>query len=229
MQHLNQWIIGLVMASLIAISLSGCSSDSASPLTLVDSSGSTRINLTSMRAALDALPIGELTGTEQEGIIYMREEEKLARDVYLYFHEVWGQRIFDNISNSEQTHADSMLLLVERYQLTDPVGENGPGIFADASLQQLYDELVAQGDASLIAALEVGALIEEVDLVDIERYIADIDNNEDIILVYENLMKGSRNHLRAFVRNLESQGITYAPRYLDPAEYESIINSPMEH
>jgi len=229
MKTRHQWLLGFILAPLIAVNLSGCSSDDDDPLLMVDPSGSSSVSLTEMRAALDALPTGELTDIEQEGILYMREEEKLARDVYLHLYEVWSQRVFDNISNSEQTHTDTMLLLVERYQLTDPVGDNAPGIFVNAVLQQLHDDLVAQGDASLIDALKVGALIEEVDLVDIERYIADIDNNDDIVLVYENLMKGSRNHLRAFVRNLENQGIDYVPLYLDPVEYESIINSPMEH
>ncbi len=229
MKTVSSRYLCFLLVPLIAIGLAGCASDDDEPLLNIDSNGTMSVNLAEMRLTLEALPVGELSDIESEGILYMREEEKLARDVYLHLHDVWGLCVFDNISDSEQTHTDTMLLLVERYQLTDPVGDNGFGVFTNATLQQLYNDLVAQGNASLIDALKVGAMIEEVDLIDIARYIADVENNDDIVLVYENLMKGSRNHLRAFVRNLENQGIDYVPLYLDTDEYERIINSPMEH
>jgi hypothetical protein len=227
MKHQPKWYLGMLLGPIIALGLSGCSSDSEEVLE-IDASGSS-ILLDAMRNELETLPPGELVPVEEEGLLYMREEEKLARDVYLYLHEVWGQRVFENISQSEQTHMDAILLLIERYRLNDPVSTNGLGVFINDDLQTLYDDLIRQGNASLIEALQVGALIEEVDLIDIERYIADVEANEDIILVYENLMKGSRNHLRAFVRNLEAQGIEYIPQYLDSAEYEAIIDTPIEH
>ncbi len=226
-QH-NRYL-GLLLAPLMLVAIQGCSSDDDGPVLLVDDNGYTSVNLSVMRSELDSLPLGELSDVEREGILYMREEEKLARDVYLYLDQVWNRRVFKNISDSEQTHADTMLLLIERYRLTDPVGNNPPGVFTNSILQNLHDDLIAQGDPSLIDAFKVGALIEEVDLVDIERYIANVSGNDDIVLVYENLMKGSRNHLRAFVRNLDSQGVTYIPEYLDPDDYDAIINSPMEH
>ena len=86
---------------------------------------------------------------------------------------------------------------------------------------------MAKGTKSLIDALEVGATIEEVDIVDIQEYLKDVDN-EDIKVVYENLLKGSRNHLRAFVSTLERYGVEYKPQFLSPEEYEEIVTSPME-
>ena len=52
--------------------------------------------------------------------------------------------------------------------------------------------------------------------------------NENIILVFENLLKASRNHLRAFTRQLAGLGISYIPVYISSDEFEQIINSPME-
>lgn len=84
-----------------------------------------------------------------------------------------------------------------------------------------------QGSNSLRDALEVGAAIEDIYILDLKEYMAETDN-EDITLVYENLMKESRNHLRAFVSTLEKQGFEYAPQYLSQDEYEDIISSPVE-
>jgi len=86
---------------------------------------------------------------------------------------------------------------------------------------------VDHGSNSLRDALEVGAAIEEIDILDLQEHMAETDN-DDITLVYENLMKGSRNHLRAFVSTLEKQGFEYASQYLSQEEYEDIISSPVE-
>jgi len=223
-----KWFHSLLLVPLLIFGLQACSSDDDTGLSsdLYDGASSALANL---RTDLDALALGELSDIERDGILYMREEEKLARDVYLHLYDVWRLRVFDNISVSEQTHTDAMLLLIERYQLPDPASDKDQGVFENATLQQLHDDLVTDGNASLIDALEVGALIEEVDIIDIQRYIDEVEDNSDIVMVYENLMKGSRNHLRAFVRNLEAQGMDYVPLYLDPGIYEAIVNSPMEH
>lgn len=216
---INRWLL----AGLFILGLQACSSEDDDSLGTVAAD-----SVETMQAAIEALPIGDLTPQEEQGILYMREEEKLARDVYLDLHELWGARVFDNIANSEQAHADAMLLLITRYQLSDPVGNNPIGVFMEPDLQELYNQLSSLGSTSLTEALKVGALIEETDVVDIERYIAMVDGNDDMILVYEHLLTGSRNHLRAFVRNLEQQGVIYEPQILDPAVFQAIIDSPTE-
>ena len=186
----------------------------------------TFVDVGDLWSAISQIPAGELSEAEKEGILYMREEEKLARDVYLRLYEIWGLQIFRNIADSEQTHMDAVKLLISRYNLEDPAPSE-VGKFSNLTLQELYYQLVELGSKSLEDALKVGAMIEEIDIVDLKRHI-NVTDNQDIILVYENLMKGSRNHLRAFVSQLESRGVEYVPQYLSPEEYQAIISTPIE-
>jgi hypothetical protein len=163
-----------------------------------------------------------LSDAEAEGILYMREEEKVARDVYTTLYEAWGLTVFQNIARSEQVHMDAIKTLIDRYELADPVAGAGVGEFANADLQDLYDELVARGSASLTEALAVGALIEELDITDLQQRISDV-THEDVVWVYENLLNGSRNHLRAFVNVLGRYGETYEPVYMDQATFDEIV------
>lgn len=168
-----------------------------------------------------------LSEAEAEGIIFMREEEKVARDVYLTLGEIWDVPVFSNIAASEQQHMDAILGLIDTYGLDDTLYAGTIGVYENAELQAMYDELVAMGSASLEAALEVGAIIEEVDIVDIEEYLA-ATIADDILRVYENLLRGSRNHLRAFVSQLEAAGVDRVPYLLTPETYESILASGTE-
>ena len=221
------WLAALLLPALM---LTGCDTtdDDLPPLSSVDEAGNTTINLQNLQTTLDTITPGELNEQEIDGLMYMREAEKLAHDVYTVLYAQWSQRVFDNISNSEQTHTEAVLALIDRYELSDPAAGNEIGVFSDATLQALNDTLVASGSSSLVDALMVGAAIEEIDMIDINRYIDQVEDNDDIVLVYENLLKGSRNHLRAFVSNLEKQGVTYVPQYMDADDYQQIIDSPME-
>jgi hypothetical protein len=51
-----------------------------------------------------------------------------------------GVNIFTNISSSEQTHMESVLLLLNKYSLTVTVGSNAVGVFSNATLQNLYNQ-----------------------------------------------------------------------------------------
>ena len=166
-----------------------------------------------------------LSDEEIAGILFIREEEKLARDVYLTFAELYtSYSIFSNIASSEQQHMDSIKRIIDRYMLDDPVGDNGFGEFTDQSLQDLYNALIAQGSQSLIDALQVGAAIEEIDILDIKEYI-EISDEWMINRIYGNLLDGSENHLRAFVKELTMQGVTYQPQYLDEETFNDIIDA----
>ncbi len=166
----------------------------------------------------------DLTNIEKDGILYMVEEEKLAHDVYSYLYDLWGLTIFKNIQSSEQTHMNEVLGLIEKYGLVAPSTLYKQGVFTDPHLQQLYNDLTTQGSKSIVDALKVGALIEETDIIDLKSYINNTDKN-DIKTVYTNLMNGSKNHLRAFVSQLSSNGVKYAPVLLSVEEYNAIVGT----
>lgn len=168
-----------------------------------------------------------LSQVEIDSLLFMREEEKVARDSYLVLGELWGMVIFANISEAEQRHLDAMKALIDCYRLDDPVID-GVGLFTDPNLQQLFDDLVDKGQQSAMEGLYVGALIEETDIVDIQSSI-DNSSHDRIISTYESLLCGSRNHLRAFVRQIENNGGSYAPTVMDPAAFWEIAYSSVEH
>ena len=180
-----------------------------------------------MAELINSLPHEDLSDEEIWGMTYMYEEEKLARDVYLTLYKTWKIKILKNIANSEQRHMNAMQLLLQKYDIPLPIENDEVGFFSNTTLQQLYHELVAQGEPSPEDAVYVGATIEDLDIFDLKTYISQADNS-DIRTVYQNLMKGSRNHLRAFVRHLSKYGLTYEAQYLSQDEVNEIISSPME-
>ena len=166
-----------------------------------------------------------LSADEAAGLIFMREEEKLAHDVYVTLYQQYGLAIFNNIASSEATHMTAVKTLLDRYGLADPAAGSGVGVFENAELQALYNQLIAQGRQSLSAALKVGGAIEEIDILDLkERLATTTASRSDIQQVYTSLLNGSYNHLRAFANTLKMQtGEVYQPQYLDAATYQTII------
>jgi len=170
---------------------------------------------------------GDLTPEEAAGLARLREEEKLARDTYLYLHDIWGLDVFGNIAQSEQRHMDAIAALLGRYGLDDPAAGAAEGEFASESMQALYDALILRGGESETAALAVGATIEDLDIADLRDELAATDH-PDIAGVYENLTRGSRNHLRSFVGMLETYGAEYEPQYITVEEFDAIVSTPHE-
>ena len=186
----------------------------------VSDSYTSELNDSALGLALVGQPSAGLNASEKEGLLYMAEEEKLAGDVYQALNEKWNLRVFTNIGKAERTHEAAVKTLLTRYSLPDPT--KGAGEFSDEKLQTLYDDLVSRGSASAKDALQVGAAIEEIDILDLVERMAQTDK-VDILLVYSNLKMGSENHLRAFVNNLQRQGSEYSPVYLSQEEYDRII------
>ncbi len=170
---------------------------------------------------------GILTEGEEDGLLQMREEEKLARDVYITLGKKWSLPLFSNISQSEQTHTDAIKILLDRYIISDPVSDNTVGVFRSQTFQKLYDDFVAKGSKSLVDALIVGATVEDLDIFDLENLMNQTDK-QDILVTYSNLQRGSRNHMRAFVKNINSRGGTYAPQYIPKNEFNIIVSSLQE-
>lgn len=137
----------------------------------------------------------------RNGLIHMRVEEKLARDVYITLGEIWGVRIFKNIQRSEQRHMDAIKPLLKFYNIPDPAENDEVGIFSISEFQKLYDELIEKGSKTYQDAIQAGITIEELDIADLENQLA-LVNQSDIKIVYENLIAASERHLNAFNRHI---------------------------
>lgn len=173
----------------------------------------------------DTASSGDLTTIEVSDLQFMREEEKLARDVYLTMDQYWGDRtqVFAQIALSEESHTSTVDYLLNKFGVEDPVVNDTIGVFTNEELQALFDELVAKGKNSFVDGLFVGGLIEEKDMRDILAAINQTDERA-IILAYSNLLDGSKSHLKAFVKVIEAQGLTYEAQVLDPEEVELILH-----
>lgn len=200
--------------------------------------------LYSMAATLD---IGEETH-----LIFMREEEKLARDVYLTLSEVYpGDLTFSNIGdNSEQTHTDTVRDMLANFNIADPNPDanNLPdsiGVYTGTDYGWYFTEkfnlLVEWGSQSQLDGWYVGAFIEELDMVDIigcPKVIVETDNGinagecgmdytdePELKTMYSHLVDGSENHLRAYVQSIENvigEG-NYVAQVLTQAEVDAIL------
>ncbi len=162
---------------------------------------------------LKDIPSSPLSAFEKETLLALREEEKLARDVYQTLYKTWNMPTFQNIGGSEQSHMDSLKFLLDRYGLADPVGTNAVGVYKNPAFTKLYTDLVAKGKKSLTDAFAVGATVEDLDIADLEAGRVKVDN-KDIQILYQNLAKASRNHLRSFVGQLERAGGSYQAQYI---------------
>ncbi len=162
-----------------------------------------------------------LSPREVEGMRFIWEEEKVARDLYVSLYEETNLSIFTDLARSEQNHMDQAKALLDKYGLETPVGDE-PGLFYNQTLKGLYDDLLAQGMQSPQEALAAAVAFEEISIRDLEMEISATDS-EDIRIVYEGLLAGSRKHLRSYVRDLQDMGIQYSPQYLGQEEFEETV------
>lgn len=166
-----------------------------------------------------------LTEEDKAALLFMLEEEKLARDTYIYLGDVWSINQFNNIKDSEQTHMDAVENLLKKYNISYtilPVGE-----FENKDLQDYYNQFLKDGNISADNAYQIGATIEDLDIIDLQEYIS-ATTNTSLIAVFQNLECGSKNHLRSFVKGIVNKGNTYTPQFLTQTEYDAIIASDQE-
>lgn len=233
--NLTNTLKGLTLACSIVL-LAGCGGGSDSTTTstgLIPVTPVTTVSTgTTATPATTTTPAARLTPAETETLLFVREEEKMARDVYLTLYNKWGTQVFQNIATrSEQTHMDVMGGLINTYGLVDPVLDNTVGAFTDPAILALYQDLVMQGAFSLPDGLKVGGFVEEFDINDLQEAIAEAkagSNPADIIRAYDNLMCGSRNHLRAFVSQYENNGVNYVAQVMPQAAVDAIVATPEE-
>lgn len=144
----------------------------------------------------------QLTEEQKATLLYMYQEEKVARDVYNYLGNIYpAENTFAYIQLSEQRHMDAVEKLCVKYNVDiSAVDETDIGVFILPELQALYDQLIVDGSVgapnNLLAALQVGVLIEETDITDLEE--ASVGMPSDVVKVFDNIREGSINHLEAF-------------------------------
>ena len=171
-------------------------------------------------------PSQPISDAELIALNKMGEEEFLARDVYIALYDKWEIKSFSKISQSEQRHADKILDLTNAYSIEN-FSDHEIGIFHDEELQKLYTDLVAKGVVSEVEALRVGAMIEDLDIYDLENFLKDVENT-DIKKVFDNLNRGSRNHMKAFISELEKRGATYTPIYITEERFLEVSTGEKE-
>ncbi len=169
----------------------------------------------------DLIPLSEV---EKNDLIFLREEEKLARDIYIYAYSKYQNEVFNSISQSEQKHFDNVLNLLSIYSIPDPASAQ-IGIFNNIELQTIYNQLKAQVDISAEESLQVGATIEELDINDIDDFLVNTTNPK-LVNLYNKLNCGSKNHIRSFTNQLTAIGSTFVPQYITIEEYTTILNTP---
>lgn len=214
---------------LMGAGLSQCETRDPGEDIILEVSGNGYSNFHSQKTTtiINNLPVETLSDDETEGLVFLREEEKLARDLNINFSNQYQNQIFENISNSEETHMDAIKVLLDKYEINDPV--KAIGSFSNEDLAESYNNFNEIGNQSIIDALKVGAEVEEINILNLEEQINDITNNQDITLIYRNLRISSKNHLRAFVRIIEEEGDSYGPRHLPQTQYLDIVNSDFEN
>ncbi|WP_299064520.1 DUF2202 domain-containing protein [uncultured Polaribacter sp.] len=207
--------VNLFLVITFAILIYGCSEDSSDTLEMFNNQDDI-VNLDDNATILLE---------DSEALLFMLEEEKLARDTYEYLDKTWGLNQFANIKKSEQTHIDAIENLLKQHKISYTILPEG--IFSNQELQNHYDSFVIDGAKSAVEALKIGATIEDLDIKDLESYVSLTENNT-LINVYQNLICGSRNHLRSFIKGLDKKGGTYTPQFITQDAFDAIINGSNE-
>ncbi|MEA1891164.1 MAG: DUF2202 domain-containing protein [Campylobacterota bacterium] len=171
-----------------------------------------------------------LTQELKDAITYMYSEEGLAYDVYTNIYKIQAVQQLQNIAeNSEVKHMDAVNELAIKYDLNMtqyPDTENpysikdiGNGKYPVDHVQYLYNLLYSKGIDSEKDALEVGCMVEVVDIDDLDKYIgyAQNSNAADVLTVFNYLREGSYTHYWAFDKGLKSMGISNGCCSLEPA------------
>jgi len=146
---------------------------------------------------LDDVASGTLTADQKTVLTQMAAEEKVAYDLYIAFAEKYDEAVFSKVAQAEAKHQDAVRTLLERYDITDPTVGLDAGDFATEAAQEMYDSLLAQGSASLDAALEAARTVEKLDIADLTAATEGV-TAPDVLKVYERLLAGSERHLVAF-------------------------------
>ncbi len=179
------------------------------------------ITLTGEQAMPPAIKTATLSTHEKEGLSFIWEEEKMARDLYNSLYESDKLTIFSDLARSEQSHMDQARSIIDKYALAIP-GKDEQGVYQNQTLQRVYDELLAKGLSSDQDALNAAANFEEISIIDLQKEL-NTTHAEDVKAMYQGLLAGSQKHLRSYVTELRDRGFKYDPQYLGKDEFEKIL------
>lgn len=182
---------------------------------------------TRLASYLASLPLESVSARERADLLHMIQEEKLARDVYRVLAQTWSVPVHANIAQSEQEHMDLVAAMLLRYGIPNPLPNDRVGSYADPLFTQLFVMLTDFGRLSPLHAEITGALIEEIDILDLDVVLIGSDNR-DLDTVWQNLLRGSRNHLRSFAGLIENRGIAYPGIFLPNPRVVAILSTPRE-
>lgn len=223
------WLGSLTAATILSFSScenSNMNNENTQYASVIDvaNDGTTLVNDNNLVAAFVETPL--LADNEVTLLQKMKDEEKLARDVYQALYTKYNNTVFSRIANAESKHLNAIVLLLKNYNNADTIIAEA-GVFKNPDVQTLYNNLITKASESIEEGFKTGALIEEMDIKDLNNVLA-VNTNANVKMVFENLQRGSRNHLRAFNRQLTALGTVYTPVYLSQTEYNAIVNSAVE-
>ena len=138
------------------------------------------------------------TGLTNAQLTEMREEERVARDLYTKLASSSGELIFTRIAASEQRHLEAVERLMTSQGMDPGAAGTTVGRYAVPDLQAAYDRWLAQGRASDEAAYKVGVELERQDIADLKGL--DVADGTTGARVVAALLNGSEHHLAAFTK-----------------------------
>ena len=218
----------------LAISFTACEKESdflPRPVNMLEvdrTTGYSKINFSFAQAHINNLPFEILSFKEKQGILFLREEEKVISDFYKTIRTKWGNLVLENLDKSEKTHFDATSILIDKYSLADPVDQLAVGEFPSAGMQAYYNYLVTEGENSVEDIYKMASLAGEANIISLKNQLSSITNNQDFRLLYQNLIAATRNHLRITVNHYERLGGTYIPQILNETDFIEIMESNWE-
>jgi len=179
-------------------------------------------HLARIREQIMASRAEPLGADEQRDLQRIREQRKLARDLYWDLAKHWGSLVLVRLGAAEQAHLNALDTLLDHYDLSDPVAGPAVGESGDPKFHALHAQIVEVGHRSEMAASQAGLLVEEMSLSDLAAARARTRRPE-IAAVYDDLLRDSRNHLRALFRQMQRFEGEYVPQSLSLSDFEAIV------
>ena len=228
----NGALRALAILALLAL-LGGCYAEAGGgsgvvvPYTLTTPAGATAFTA-AVYDEIDALPYRHPDASAWDALRFAVQQEKLGRDLFLLYYDVWGDVRFLDLYEAEASHRRALVWLLDKYGIADPVHGLPDGAYADLDLQWAWDDWSSAGAAHLTDALIIGATLMEWSIAELQAQSCLAVDTADVTFLYDMLLLASRNHLRMLVSWLAAHGIRYDPVYLPLAEYLDIIETPIE-